>query len=690
METETVGRVFIERRLRVFYVSLVLANMGAPFGIFFALQRGRPSFFALTTVLVAGIIMADALVLVSKGTRLRDISPLEYGRSDGTQIAKAVSGDTPSILRDVRLPVSVLLLGIFVLTVIGRGGLWYLSMTAFFFLMVVRIYFNDYDRQPVGIDVVLLMIGAGSLIASQTLTVTYYAVTRDTIYHSAVATRIANYGLDSVAGTRYDDLQVYHILVATGLGMANISARLFASVLFAVVFPVVVPLALEVTRELKFAAPFGLLAGITLAVNPEFISWGSQAHPQSLSFVFFAFFLLLLVERTDHRRSLFLSLLLSVIWAMTHHLSLFMALALTAVPVGLIAMQRMAALARGASDWSEESSVKSDVLKYVVLAAGTLFYWQDIGVTKEAEQWLFEFSPAASGVETTESLIVTYDDPVTLFQQSIPTLFADLHYGIWLAFAALGIWTLIKLPRVSTRHIYVVLLTVLAATVFYFPNPTWIPLRGIAFLPRWGIMTLPFVAVAVALALEQLRQTVLRRRTTILPVVMIVLLLTVSISSGFSDPSAADIAGYEKGERKYLSANDRAAYSHTMTYSNMEQEISSGGILNNYFSLQDWVRRPSETQHLGPWTDRYNRIGVNDKEIQAEEGLTVFQKAAFEEKGLKFAVENPDSEAYEGTGDIEINAVFSDEDVAWHGDSKSIVYSNGETEVAYQDSPVDV
>lgn len=676
MGIASLGREVVDRPLKLFYGCLILINVVAPLGLLFAVRSGRAEFFGLIAVLTMGTVVADALVLHSKRGQTLSINPLD----------NRGLGSAERILGDLRVPVSMLLLAVFVLTVVGRGGALYLAMAGFFFLMIMRIYFTDYRTEPVGVDLVLLMLGGGLLIASQTLTVAYYAETRDTLYHSAVASRIANYGLDSIAGARYEGLTAYHVIVATGLGMADISARLFAAVLFVVVFPVVIPLALEVAHEFRFGSTLGLLAGVAVAVNPAFVRWGSQAHPQSLSFLFLAFFILLLARETHNRRFLALSVLLSGVWVMTHHLSLFMSLALVGVPLGVLGVQKAKALIQRKFDSSFGPTVAPGGAKYVVLVACTLLYWEEIGVIQESRDWVFEYSPAASaGVETTAKLIVTYDDPATLVRESIPTLLSNLHYGLWIGFAALGIWSLFKSTRVKTRHVPMALLALIAAGVFYFPNPAWIPLRGVAFLDRWGIMTLPFIAGAVALALDRLRRTAVGRGRVLLPVLLLFVLLTVSVSAGFSDPSTSDIAGFEKGERKYLSSDDMAAVSYTTTYSNQEDDVISGGVLNNYFILQEWIRRPGDTQPIGEWNDRFNRIEVADGVVTSQDGLTVFQRAAFEEKGIRMAILNPDYEVYEDVEGITILSPVSNEYASWRDDSKNVVYANGETVITYQD-----
>jgi len=669
---QSVVSALAERRLRVFFISLVLANIGGVLGIVLALQRGRPGFLALTVVLLTGILLADVVLFVLKRGSAASVNRLTYG-----QVAERFR---PA--GDVRLPVSMLFFSVFVLMVVGRGGLWNVSISSFFFLMFVRFYLTDYDSVPVGVDVALLMVGAGLLIGSQTLTVPFYAFTRDTVYHSAVATRIAEYGLNTVTGTRYDDLLAFHVLVATGLEMTGTSARTFAAVLFVAVFPVVVPVALAVVRALGFPSTLGLVAGLAVVVNPEFIMWGSQAHPQSLSFVFFVCFILFLNRQTDHIRSLPVILPLAGVWVMTHHLSVFMSIVLLAVPV-TVGILRWALVRRSVG--SSFVSIESSVLNYFILVVVTVVYWWEVGVIREAQLWLTTFSPRASeGVETTASVIVTYDDPTRLVFEAVPSLLSDLHYGFWIGFVTVGIWTLFKSERVSLSQLPLILISVLAASVFYFPNPTWIPLRGIAFLPRWGIMTLPFIAVAATLTLNELGQSILRRGPTILPLVFVLLLLTVSVSSGFSDPSVTDFSGYEKGERKYLSTADMAATSHTIIYSNPEMEVSSGGILNNYFILQDWTRRPDSTRRSGPWLDRYERIQVIDGRLETDEGLTVLQKKAFEEKGLKMAIVNPEGPAYQDVGDITVLSSVSDEDVTWSEANESVVYSNGETIIIYR------
>jgi hypothetical protein len=118
-----------------------------------------------------------------------------------------------------------------------------------------------------------------------------------------------------------------------GTQLAGLDPRLFLGLFILALFPLVLVAGYVVFRNLTDDPKIALLGAALLAINTEFITWGTQVHVQSMSFALLAVFLVLLTKWHRDLRFTAVAILLTVTWIMTHHLSVFMSVILITVPV---------------------------------------------------------------------------------------------------------------------------------------------------------------------------------------------------------------------------------------------------------------------------------------------------------------------------------------------------------------------
>jgi hypothetical protein len=648
-------------RIRLFYLALLVANVGIVPGLYMAIQIGRPRYFALGLVMALGLLLCDVFVLLSRNTGSRVRQSLD-----------SVSFEHP-VLTDWRWVPLTALLGVFTYTTFGPGLVYYLAAGSFFTVLLVRAYLVSHRGRSITPELGVLMVGTAAVLMAETFSIAYHARTFDTIFHTSLATRIANFDtLAVIADTRYDDLPVYHTAMALGIEATGLRPRAFVGAFVAVAFAVAAGGLYAALRNLTFSSRVGFVGATLLAVNTEFVHWGTQSHVQSLSFLFFVVFLLFLSKVTTDRRYFSLIVVLIVGWVMTHHFSVFMVVTLLGAPV---VFSYVSAKVRG-SDIGADIGITL-LVYYTLLLTATAAYWVHTGIIRGPINWITEYSPGARGVESTEILIQFYSDPVELFQAALPTLIADLHYVFWLALAGLGIWTVVRSRDWYDRTVPMLVLSMLVAFVFYFPNPAWAPLRGFAAITRWPVMALPLLVPILALGIVKVRPDIRDAKRGVVALVVVFLLISVSMSASFTNPSITDMAGYNKETQSSLSAETVEATEFTMAYMDDESVIHGASLVHLYVRFQIW----EETRGIEQF--RFGRIKVIDGKLQSEPGLTIVQEEEFRTGGIKIALENPDSPAYEGLEDVTINTGVTDEDVEWDRGRQNLVYDNRGTVITY-------
>ena len=653
-------------RRRVAQLVVVLGHAALIPGILFAFESGRSRFVGLLAYVVVAVAVFDVALLVSRSGRAQRTLPSFPA--------------LPAVLRDWRLLSAVLLVAIALVAFLGKGLLYYLVMTALFTAILLGILSGETGGVATYKYVLLITASSATLLLSEVLTVAYYASTNDTIKHTIYAMRIAQAGtIEAIAATRYANLTIMHTLSAIGIQLTDLRPRVLIYLLTALLFQAALLASFLFLRNMSESVTLSLLGITLIAFNIAFISYGTAAHAQSLSFVFFTFVLFVLSSRLRANWKAALALPIMVAWIGTHHLSLAMGVGLLFLPVGFYV------LISGSSLRSNRHPISPRL--YSLLLVLVIAYWGILTtVFSTPITWIFIHSPSAKGVSTTTVVLNLYDSPAELLQAAIPFAIDNIHYAFLLGFTGLGVRHLFLSEAIRDARWQAVIIGFGAAAVFYFPNPAWIPLRGLGTLLRWGIMTLPLLVLPAAIGLrEAARRSRCGLLQDIVVVALVAALVFTTIATGLSNPSIADLAGYDKEARNYISGEDLEALEFVQHYSRAEQPIHSTVRMTAYVDLQ-WKNMRERTPRRDR-TDSVRRIAADKStnRIVSQSGLTIFPAEAFRESLVKVAILNPMSEFYDSRtlNKVSITAPVSTETYRWERGRDSVVYVNGATVVQY-------
>ncbi|WP_436926270.1 hypothetical protein [Halosimplex amylolyticum] len=647
----------------VLYAALAFLNVAVLAGIAFAVETGRPRFFGMTVIGVATVALADAMIF----------RPFDRIGS------AAVSRTAPfwAVVTDRRFAASALLASVGVLFSVGRGLAFFSLVAVFVTSITLHVCVSDRAVVSIPASLSLLAGGAGLLLTAQVLTVPYYVRTLDTLYHTALARRIATVGsLAPAAGTRYADLPVFHTLAAVYVQLSGADPRTTIGVFFAVAFPVVVLAGYAFVRNVAGSSKIGFLGAALLAVNPEFVGWGSQAHVQSLSFVFLAVFVLLLSKWADDVRYTLTAGVVVLAWVMTHHLSVFMSVVLTAAWIGAGMLWSLLA------DRADRERLSRPLQQSALLVAAVGVYWWVTGLIWVPINWLTEHSTAAStGLPTEQFVIRNYETPLELAAAAVPFVLNNLHYAFFMAVCGYGLWAIVRAEDTMPRHVRPkVVVGFLVAAPLYMPNPIWMVARGMAALNRWGIMTLLFLLPVGALGLRRLAGASGRSKSVLAVALIVFAAAFVSVGAGFTDPSLSDAAGYDKGARKHFSTGNIASGEHVSRYTG-DTPVHSSHAFSGYLRFEEWTGRTSERP------ERFGLTPVEDGRLVAEPGLTVVEYGSLRESHVKLAVTPERSEVYQD--DVTVLAPVSSDEVAFRPDRENVVYHNADTMILFEPQPAE-
>lgn len=639
-------------RFRLLQAVLLLLNVGVVAQLAVTMQIGRPRFFGMGIVFLGAVVLLDAFVLVPRS----ELRHIDWGQAT-------------TVVRDPRVTVVTLCLCVAVLFGFGRGLTFFGAMGVFFTQVVGRILTGNDRPGSWHFDAAALVAGTAIVIAAQTLTVAYYARVFDTIYHTTLTRRIATYGtLDVVSATRYDDLLLYHTQASVGMRITDLAPRTYGAVFFAVLYALSLVIVFALFRNVTGVTRTGLVGTALIAFNPQFIRWGTNVHAQGLNFVFLLAFLLVLSKWRPDLRMTSIAVVIAIAIATTHHLSTAMAATMITVPVLAITL------------WTRVSAsdigVRSVLFRYLMLVGIVAYYWNETGIIYGAQLWLSDLSPQASaGVTTKQFLIQQYADPAALVDATVPFLLNNAHYGIFMLFAGYALWLFLRPEReeLTDTALFVTVMFVFAVFL-YIPNPGWLPLRGVAVLNRWGIMTLPFLLLP-AVGLNMLSTDFKNTVGSILVLVLVFGLVFTSIGGGFTDPSLADATGNEKGAQRYFSQDDIDAANFAATHHN-ESAVYGPTEFPGLLQCGGWTGPSPDTP------GSFGQMTVEDGTIVVQQGLTIMPEDTFRTDKIKVSVVNP--EGY--PDDVVVWTPVSDETADWDRERHDVVYDNGRTVIAYSDA----
>ena len=652
IETWLEEKALTEKPGIIFFLILLFVHISIIPGMFLAVRIGRPRFLGLAIYAVVGLLIFDVLYILSQNNRLT-----LYRNSAVPRL----------LMFDWRVSAIGIIFAFIITIVTERDILPMLLILFVFSLLFYRILVFRVDDRKFNINTMLTIGASATLIIFHVFTVEYPVHSTDTIRHAFVVKHIVRAGsLSELASTRYRGFLIYHVLASMGVKITNVSVRPLISMIAIGLFQTALLSIVLAFRRWFSNKTLILIVGALFAFNEKFVIWASKAHYQSLSFVYLCIFFFVLTVQVYDKRATVLGVFVLCSWIGTHHLSFVMALSLATVPfcIGIFVYR--------AHSWS-----RSIILQYILVLIFLFGYWTI--VTKEIVTpitWIFAHSPAASfDVSSTQILILTYDSADELLSASLPVFFSYSHLSLLLALCILGLIYLIyeKSHDDIGRKRLLVISAFITSGIFYFPNPLWIPLRGVGVLLRWGIMCLPFLLVIPSYGVYYLseRGEGISAASIITGLIIISLIFT-TIGAGAVSPTILSATGNDRMDQNYLSERDIQAVSFTNAYSTTGQKIYGTSFTPVYGFNQKRANDPSlqNTQYSRIKADRAARRFV------IEEGLTIFQEKAFENGALKIRLE-PDSERYEDADTI--SAPVTNNEIQWDRDSANLVYSNGDT-----------
>jgi hypothetical protein len=611
-------------------------------GGYFALESGRKRFFGLFLYSAIAIFVFDIIYISHKRFDLTNSPVDRYSKRIATLV-------------DIRLMTILLLAIISVFALSGRGWFAYLLASMMGAMLILHIKYRG--SQDVGRLLLLIGLMLTILLTSKVLTVNYLIQTLDTVKHVEIAKSIVKSGtISQFQDTRYDGFLIFHVLAAIVGQLISLDIRISVGFLFAIIFPASLFIMYAFLSRRGFDQKLILLAIVLLALSPPVLEWGTKVHYQSLSFVYFSFVLFLLSQKFE-TRTVIISTPIFVAWVSTHHLSVLMASVLLSTFVFIDV--------KNIINNERDCDYISLILCLIIATKWTITTsWFITPIV-----WLTRNSPrASSGVGSSGVLVGLHESIDGLFVAAIPFLLDYLHLSFLLALSSIGVVILLN----SQRKLGALFIGASVGSVFYFPNPLWIPLRGLGTLLRWQIMVQPLIVVLSGAGLFILiRDTNLSRRFPYYgTMIFIILLLFLMISSGFFAPTTSDFVGADRYDRQYLTNQDLEAAGWVQMYSINNDPIYATSKLLGY------IRSTSSPIHQQGNQNKYHQLRVTDipGRVIFSEGLTVFQRNAFQTEAIKVSI-TPDSEYY--TPNSRVSSPVSSAQITYNPNSTNTIYTSG-------------
>lgn len=630
---------------------------------------GRPRWVGLYGYVAVTVLVVDLLAILRR-------RPLAAGTVD--LVALVPTG--------WRAVATLLAASATALALLGRGAVLYATLTAAVTLLVVRLQTTDADALVPAREAGLACGASTLLLAAQVLPQAYHVAQGDTVKHNALVAAVAREGTAAAlpAALAYSDFPAYHVLVAAAVELAGLPARLAAFLVVAVGAQAAALLVYGVVRRWTGSTTHGLTALALVGVNFNAIFFGVRSHPQSVSAVLFAtvVFLLVATARSNRRRTVPAVALVGAVWVVTHHLSVFMGLALLAVPVGVATALRR---------WSWGGRLDADALPYgpgaagAVVVVGVVFvtYWTVLTATVAVPVlWVLYYSPGAAGAPS-RLVVERVGDLGPLLAEAAPFFVDNLHYAFVAVLVVAGAWRLVVRTGPRSRRAAVLLVGATPAAVLYFPNPVWIPLRGVGTLLRWGVMTLPLLAVLPALGLAWVFDA--REGGPVHAAVAVALAAAVvfaGVGAGLSDPTLTDLAGYDKEADRTLTLAELSALSFVRTRPAADRRVYAPFGMHAHLLWYRWLaaagRSPAADEKPGS-VYPYGVVAVAeaDGRLLFADGLTVVPRRKLATGAVRVRVRDA-SDYYAGT-DLDVlglSATVSGEETRWSPATRDVVYAN--------------
>jgi len=628
---------------------LLLLHLALPVGLWLAVRIGRPRFVGLALYIVAAVVLLDILLVLGR---------------------PSTDAVTDTVL-DPRVPTVLLLASAGILAILGKGLLFYFGVMATLTAILLRAILQD-EGSAIGlVDLGLICSTSALLLASRVLTVAYYLNTPDTVNHTTAAIVLRDAGfLSAISETRYFLFSAYHVLASTGMQFTQLDPRLSVALFMIGLFQVALLALFLFFYNWGQSKSLALIATLLVSINTAFLHYGAHSHYQSMSFVLFGVFLMLLSREQWTTRNVGVTAVIIAAWVLTHHVTLLMAIALLGLPMGYLALRA----------WRQghESSERPTVFMFATFCLMFGVYWTIITAKfREIIIWVFFTSGSAEGVLSRVYLVRSYDSVGQLVVESIPFFVDSLHYAFLLAITCIGGYVVLSTRRLTNLRWRLVVLGFVPAALLYFPNPVWVVLEGTIPFSRWRLMVLPLLMLVPAAGfrygIRPADGTALRRVGVVL---LTAALVFTTVTSGMSNPGLTDIVGIEKGSQEHLTDEELRATEFTYAYMD-GQQVYARSILQVYLHEYAWAEnRPYREEQFAK-----TRVSQARQRFVIEPGLTMFSTDAFTSQGVKALFVDVTAPGYQ---DGQIYQEVHSNEYQWDRGEASTVYSNGEVVIQHE------
>ena len=565
----------------------------------------------------------------------------------------------PSIsIKSLTYMFSIFYIGSIVVLLLSQGNRpWYYFV--FILVMYLSVFLQIFSKEVrpslVLLESFLIMV---NLTYSVTLNYDFYFGTTDLMPHIFLSSFVAATGqIISTSLSDYAFFPLYHIFVAEGAEILNISAKTSLFLLTAPVYAVVVIFLYYLFNHITHNRQISLLSCLLYSASSVVLYHGAYMVTRTMAFVGFIL-LLYLVYSVNFKEDKFsfktLSVIVLVFLTLVHNVSILQF-------VVLLVLLFSSEYIIGAGNYVSKPF-------FLLLNVAFTAYWFFVaylfmqrGLTPRLQSHFWD------------SIVLTAGGSDVL-AESLTSLIGLLDKSIFLFFALIGIGFLLKNYRKNYASVFG--LFALLTLLFYVPNPlnTIWQFKVLFRVDRFMLFVSPFMAFAMGYGIyvfwNYMDKYGPKKFNT---VVFIVLLFStfVFISSVFSI-SDSNMLG-QSSKHEYFTANELSAFEHVYKYIPEGSAVYSDSSATRYFYLPSIPEDPS-----GMNLSIYNNYQIdNVSELSSYRGYVVFRTQEFLRSGLYFGSDESSNKASYFYGNTPENVIELEDNLT----KANKIYSNPATDI---------
>lgn len=616
-------------------VSILIAHLAGVLGFYVVLVVGRSRFMAFFLIMLFSLITFDTY----------------YFKNSFSQLIPQLNQQYREVLCDSRLPIILALVTLSIFLLFGQR-LVLLLLIALAITLGIGVVNNSSTSQGRAIGIGVIASMSLLLIISESLKGALYVGSGDSLVHLNIIDTIIQTGdTEGAAQSRLMPYLLFHIYISGVTQLFGLAVPETASLILAIAFQVVVLYVYLITsRESNPTA--GAVAAALLGTLPPVVYAGSLVHYRSWSFVYLGLFIYFITSKRNHQRFGGVLVVVSVIWVFTHHVSIvFAGSFLTAIAIGgMLSKQN-----------------RRPFLFLIVLFV--IFFHRYVVLTdglKTLITWIFFTSPSAEGVTSGGYQVVYNGDILSLIKSSLPTF---LNYIYYIPLIGIGGYGLAQVLTMRTERIDLRFLAPVSiiSIIIFIPNPVWIPMEGLAEIPRWHLISAPFVVIPLGIGISAAIPQSSASEISPASVLMLFTVIALLVVSAPMNGGLENTAGYEKQPQRFFTNEEVKMMDFAIAH------ISDRSVYG-YSKVPTYIEKNSPSaDHIQA---RRIEVPADGKTIRPADGYTLFSKRTFERSAIAL------SGCREVNGEsVCIFTVVSNSEYKTDFDTSSIVYTNGGAEI---------